>query len=75
MKDLLHTFAYKVSLALSRAVHVLIREDKLNYFEFPLIGFQKFFLFWVAGIILEAWDLELESAHFFAVYPPEKNTV
>ena len=35
MKDLLHTFAQKVSLAPSRAVHVLIREDKLNYFKFP----------------------------------------
>ena len=35
MKDLLLTFAQKVSLALSRAVHVLIRGDKLNYFKFP----------------------------------------
>ena len=31
MKDLLHTFSKKVSLALSRPVHVLIREDKLNF--------------------------------------------
>ena len=35
MKDLLLTFAQKVSLALSRAIHVLIGEDKLNYFKFP----------------------------------------
>ena len=35
MKDLLHTFPQNVSQALSRAVHVLLQEDKLNYFEFP----------------------------------------
>ena len=34
MKDLLHTFAQKVSLAPSRAINVLIREDKLNYYKF-----------------------------------------
>ena len=32
-------------------------------FQVSLIGFQKLFLFWVAGMILEAWDVELESAH------------
>ena len=26
-------------------------------------GFQNFFLFWVAGTILEDLDVELESAH------------
>ena len=60
---------------LSRSVHVPIREDKLNYFKFPLTGFQKFFLFWVAGFILEAWDVELENAHFFVVMPSEKHSV
>ena len=35
MKDLLHTFSKKVSLVLSRPVHVLIGEDRLNYFKFP----------------------------------------
>ena len=59
MKDILHTFAQKVSLAPSRAVHVLIREDKLNYFKFPSLDFKNSFLFWIAGIILEAWNVEL----------------
>ena len=27
------------------------------------MGFQKIFLFMVAGMILEAWDVELESVH------------
>ena len=29
----------------------------------------------VAGIILEVWDMELESAHFFVIVPSEKNSV
>ena len=33
-------------------------------FQVSLGGSQKFFLIWVAGIILVAWDVELESAHF-----------
>ena len=74
MKDLLLTFAQKVSLALSRAVHVLIREDKLNYFKFPS-QVSKILFVLVAVIISEAWDVELESAHFFVVIPSEKNSV
>ena len=35
----------------------------MELFQVSLIGFQKFFLFWVAGMILEAWDVESESAH------------
>ena len=27
-----------------------------------LIGFQKFFLFWIGGIILEGWEAELATA-------------
>ena len=34
--------------------------------------FQKFFSFWVAGIILEAWDVALESAHFLLFKQLEK---
>ena len=34
-------------------------------FQVSLAGFQKFFLFWIAWIILEAWDAELVSAHSF----------
>ena len=45
MKDQLHSFAQKVSLAPSRAVHVLIREDKLNYFKFPSLDFKNSFCF------------------------------
>ena len=32
-----------------------------------LIGFQKFFLFWVAGMILNVWDVELEPAISFGI--------
>ena len=32
------------------------------------LGFQKFFLFWVAGMIWEVWDVELEQAHSFRYY-------
>ena len=46
MKDLLHFFAKKVSLALSRAVYVLILKNRLNYFKFPSYNFKKSFLFW-----------------------------
>ena len=45
MKYLLHTFAQKVSQALSRPVHVLIWEDKLNYFKFPSLDFKNSFWF------------------------------
>ena len=42
MKDLLHNFSQKVYLALSRPVHVLIWEDKLNYFKLPSLDFKIF---------------------------------
>ena len=66
MKDLLHTFAQKVSVAPSRAVHVLSGEDKLNYFV-SLTEFQKFCLFWVAGIILDVLKAKLDNAHSFMI--------
>ena len=44
-------------------------------YQVSLTGFQKFFLFWVAWNILEAWDAELESAHFFAVKPSGNDSV
>ena len=53
MKELLHIFAEKVSQALSRPVHVLVLEDKLNYFKFSSVDFKNSF-FWIAEIILEA---------------------
>ena len=62
MKDPLHTFAQKVSLAPSRAVRVLIR---IELSQVSLGGFQKFFLFWIAWMILEAWNVELESVLSF----------
>ena len=30
-----------------------------------LVGFQKFFLFWIAGTILKSWKAELDRAHSF----------
>ena len=49
VKDVLPTSAKKVSLALSRAVHVLIREDKLNYFKFLSVNFKNSFCFGQLG--------------------------
>ena len=40
-----------------------LSEKEVELFQVSLIVFQKFFLFWVAGLILEAWNVELESAH------------
>ena len=33
----------------------------IRLFPVSLVGFQKFFLFWVAGIILKTWEAELET--------------
>ena len=33
----------------------------IRLFPVSLVGFQKFFLFWVAGIILKGWEAELET--------------
>ena len=38
-------FCWKVSQALSRPVHALIREDKLKYFKFPSQDFKNSFCF------------------------------
>ena len=38
-------FPKKMSLDLSRPVHVLIWEDKLNYFKFPSLDFKNSFWF------------------------------
>ena len=40
--------------------------EQIELFQVSLIGFQKFFLFWVGGMILKAWDVELGPA-FFAI--------
>ena len=34
----------------------------IRLFPVSLMGFQKFFLFWVGGIILEGWKAELATA-------------
>ena len=39
----------------------------MELFQVSLIGFQKFFLFLVAWIILKAWDVELEPAISFGI--------
>ena len=49
MKNLEHNFPQKVSLDLSRPVHVLIWEDKLNYFKFPSLDFENSFCFGQVG--------------------------
>ena len=39
----------------------------MEILQVSLSGFQKFFMFWIAAIILEARDVELESAHFLVI--------
>ena len=34
----------------------------IRMFPGSLMGFQKFFLFWVGGIIVKGWDAELATA-------------
>ena len=31
------------------------------------VGFQELFLFWVAGMIFEAWEVEFEQDHFLVL--------
>ena len=50
---------------------ILHNKVSKTLFQVTLIGFQKFFMFWIALIILEVWNVELESAHFFDVTIPE----
>ena len=45
----------------------------IRVFSVSLVGFQKFLLVCVAGMILEAWDIELERARSFAIMPSENN--
>ena len=57
------------SATFDRVARTLFWQQNANFAIIPnlhvsLGEFQKFFLFWVAGIILVAWDVELESAHF-----------
>ena len=40
-----------------------------------LMGSQESFLSLVAGTIFEAWDVESEWVHSFAIIPSEKSTV
>ena len=40
---------------------------EIELFQVSLMGFQKFFLFRVAGMILEDWELELEWVHSFSI--------
>ena len=37
------------------------------------MGFQTFFLFWIAWIILDSRYVELEVAHSFAIKPSKKH--
>ena len=41
---------------------------KIELFQVSLVRSQKFLLIWVARIILEVWDVELERAHSFGYY-------
>ena len=43
------------------------QRGQIELFQVSLIGFQKFFLFWVAGMILKAWDVELDPTISFGV--------
>ena len=39
--------------------------DKLDFFQKCIIGFEKFFLFWVPMNIQKDWKAKLESAYSF----------
>ena len=43
--------------------------------QVSLIEFQKIFLFWVAGVILNAWDVELGAAIFLVFRLLKKHCV
>ena len=45
---------------------------QIELFQVSLIVFQKFFPFWVAGLIFEALDIKLEAAISFGIQPSEK---
>ena len=64
MKDLLQIFFFSKSVSGSVQGHPCpFLRGYIESFQISLKGFQKFSLFWVAGMILEAWDVQLESAH------------
>ena len=44
----------------------------IELFQVSLTGFQKFFLFYIAGMILKAWEVELEPAISFGIWTSEK---
>ena len=73
MKDSLHSFKTHYTVLFKnvsgpvQARPCIYPRGYIELYPVSLTGFQKFFLFCVAGIILEAWDVEFESAHFFAV--------
>ena len=47
--------------------HKIAINTSIPNLSVSLVGFQKFFLFWVAGTILEGWTAELETASFIFV--------
>ena len=40
----------------------------IRIFQVSLLEFKKFFMSWVAEMIFEAWNVQLERAHSFAIY-------
>ena len=67
MKDLLHTVSQNVSQTPVQGRPCTYPRGYTELFQVSLIGFQKFFFFWVAGIILEGWKVELERVHSFGI--------
>ena len=54
------------SASFDRVAGILFWQQNANFAIIPnlhvsLGGFQKFFFFWIVEIILEAWNVELES--------------
>ena len=66
MKDLLHTFAQEVPGSV-QGCPCTYPSRQIELFQIFLVEFQKFFLFWLAGLILEALDVELEAAISFGI--------
>ena len=57
----LSNVAERTLAGLSASVSRLNNFILIRLFPFSLVGFQKFFLFWIAGIILKTWEAELET--------------
>ena len=69
MKDLFYTFTHKICPGPVQGrpcgCRCTYQKEQIELLQVSIIEFQRFFLFWVAGIIVEARDIELERTYSF----------